>query len=202
MDAVQEKIFDSLSNSKKSLIQIISLPRYGKTNLLLQYANFYISIGKQVILVGYGGNRYINTIEKSNLTSLKTKNFAYFNNIDLKDLINVFKAKKFDPDKLVVLIDDLDEIPDTPFIGAPAKKKTFFIDTMNTLLSYSSHVVFTNNCKVNYLNKEKPTVITTIKIPVNYSIILENRLNFDDVELSSMMKKAQRIHKISNLNFD
>jgi Cdc6-like AAA superfamily ATPase len=211
MDATLEKLFDSLSDPKRTISQITGLSRKGKTTLLLMVADFYISLGKQVLYISYSDTPEVSYYaEKYQIPSIAGKNIVYHNNSNLETLIKTFESKKFNAEKIVILLDDLDAMSTPQFNGAPSRKKNYYSNLLNNLIKYSSHIIFTNRCHVSWQDLKNTilgtkdadtvTITTTIRIPVHYSIILDEKIVITD-DVIALLTKAKRKQKIANLDF-
>jgi Cdc6-like AAA superfamily ATPase len=204
MNASLEKLFESLKDTKRTITQIAGTSWVGKTTLLMFIADFYMSVGKQILYISYSEVKPDYYAERYRMLSLLSDKITYVTNSDLEVLIKRFSEKKFNADKIVILIDDFDQLPTPQLMGAVEKKKAYFSHLLNELIKHSSHIIFTNTCKLNFKdgwkNGDDISMITSIKIPVHYAVILEEKFKLDD-DITARFLRAKRIHKISNLNF-
>jgi AAA+ ATPase superfamily predicted ATPase len=204
MDSEHDKIFQSLSDNKKTITQITGLSRVGKTTLLLHYADYYVSLGKQVLFISYGGDVVANKIEYLGLNRLKSTSMVISYNTDLNAVIEIFDKTNIDSNKFVVLIDGLDQLPKNKFVGAPLKEKQYLKELLDAFKKHASHVVFTNICYMTfttYSPEDRGTLTTTVKIPVNYTILLKSKFEMTE-ELTAKLVKAKRLNKLAGLDLD
>jgi hypothetical protein len=204
MDVLHEKIFKCLSDSTKTTTQITGLRGMGKTTLLLHIADYYISLGKQILFISYNTNDVSGLINRLDIDNLKSTKLVISYNTDLDALIKIFDKTNIDDNKFVILLDGLDKIPCNKFVGAPLKQKHYLKGLLNDLKKYSSHVIFTNTCFMRFTThspEDRGILTTTLKIPVNYTILIDTHFSMDE-ELSSILVKAKRKNKLSKLNLD
>jgi hypothetical protein len=193
-----QKYFDCLVDRKKTISQIAGRARLGKTSLLLMAADFYISLGNRVLFIDYGINDLGVYAEIHNIPSILSDKLTYLSNVNVEKLLKEFESKPYQTDKVVILIDGLDDMSTPQFVGAPTKKKNYYSTLLSGLINHSTHVIFTNRCYHDWKDLDNVTLITTIKIPVHYSIILSEPVEINQ-EMKTRYVKAKRVHKIANL---